>query len=51
MIIAILNSLMFLYCVMASGSANWIDHLFRFCFMLLAMYNGFEAYRFYILGA
>lgn len=51
MVISILNSLMLLYCVMASSSATWLDQVFRFCFMLLAIYNGFEAYRFYIMGA
>lgn len=51
MVIYILNCLALLFCVMAATAKDRIDQLFRFCLMLLAIYNGFEAYRFYILGA
>lgn len=51
MVIYILNCLALLFCVMASSRDTGLDQLLRFCFMLLAIYNGFEAYRFYIMGA
>lgn len=51
MVFAILNCLGFLFCVMAASNDTRLDQVLRFCLMLLAIYNGFEAYRFYILGA
>lgn len=51
MIIAILNCIAMLFCVTASDNKSWPDILMRLSLMLLAIYNGFEAYRFYIMGA
>lgn len=51
MVIYILNCLAFLFCTVASSSRNYIDQGLKLVFLCLAVYNGFEAYRFYILGA
>jgi hypothetical protein len=51
MIISIINCLMFAFCFAASRNNTMLDVILRITLFSLAIYNGFEAYRFYVMGA
>lgn len=51
MIISLINCVALLYVFAASTNKSRLDMLIRLGLLSLAVYNGFEAYRFYIMGA
>lgn len=51
MIFTIINAVAMAFISSIWSKQGWVNTLLKFAFLLLAIGNGFEAYRFYILGA
>ncbi|WBF79250.1 hypothetical protein IACHDJAJ_00011 [Aeromonas phage vB_AdhS_TS3] len=51
MIISIVNAIVFLFIGTVWSNSDWLNQFVRMTMLGLAIYNGFEAYRFYLMGA
>ena len=49
--IYVINSAVMLFVGAVWGTSYWYNKLWKCIYLALAMFNGFEAYRIYFLGA